>query len=160
MGNPFQDQLLKAGVVNKKQVKKAKHDHRVTKKKNKNKPAKEGPTKLQLEQAAEKERVKVLNQKRRAEQQQQENQAQIKQLIDQNRLKQNSRGEPYNFVDGTKIKRIFVAGDIAEQISCGKAGIVRSAAGYAVVPRKIAEQIASRGNDVVLVLHDGKPEDY
>jgi len=35
MGNPFQEQLLKAGLVNKKQLKKAKHDQRISSKKKK-----------------------------------------------------------------------------------------------------------------------------
>lgn len=160
MGNPFQDQLLKAGLVNKKQVNKAKHDKRVGKKKNKNSVPKTGPTKLQLEQAAEKKRIKKLNKKHRAGQLEKEKLAQVKQLIDQNRLKQDQRGESYNFVDGVKIKRIFVADDISQQISCGQAGIIRDDTGYAVVPRKIAEQIRDRAKDAVLVLHDGKPEEY
>lgn len=160
MGNPFQDQLLKAGLVNKKQIKKAKHDQRVTKKEKKNKAPETGPTKIQLEQAAEKKRIKKLNKKRRAEEQQQEKIAQVKQLIEQNRLKQDSRGEAYNFVHGVKIKRIYVAKDIAEQISCGQAGIVCMQEKYDVVPRKIAEQIGSRDKESVLVLHAGKPEEY
>ena len=160
MGNPFQDQLLKAGLVTKKQVGKAKHDTRVSKKKNKNKAPQTGPTKVQLAQAAEKKRIKKLNKKLRLKQQEEEKQAQIKQLIGQNQMKQDGRGEPYNFVDGVKIKRIFVARDISEQISCGKAAIVRSSTGYAVVPRNIAEQISNRDTSIVLVLHDGKPEDY
>ncbi len=161
MGNPFQDQLLKAGVVNKKQIKKAKHDQRISKKKNRNKAPETGPTKIELEQAAEKKRIKKLNKKLRKKQQQQEQIAQIKQLIEQNRLKQDPRGEAYNFVDGVKIKRIFVDHNTAKQISCGQAGIVRSGAKYEVVLRKIAEQIKNLDKESsVLVLHDGKPEEY
>ncbi len=160
MGNPFQDQLLKAGLVNKKQVNKAKHDKRVTKKKNKNKKTDTGPTKIQQEQAAEKKRIKKLNKKHREEELQQEKITQIKQMIEQHHIKQDKRGAPYNFVEENKIKRIYVPDKIADQISCGQAGIVKSAQGYAIVPRKIAEQIANRDQEAVLVLHDGKPAEY
>jgi len=34
MGNPFQDQLLKAGLVNKKQVNKLKHEQRINRQQN------------------------------------------------------------------------------------------------------------------------------
>ncbi|MDA3971886.1 MAG: DUF2058 domain-containing protein [Desulfobulbaceae bacterium] len=158
MGNPFQDQLLKAGLVNKKQVNKAKHDNRVDKKENKHKPVATGPSKLQLKQAAEKKRIKELNQLHRAEKLEKEKLAQVKQLIEQNRLKQDQRGDPYNFVDANKIKRIYVSDDIGDQISCGQAAIVKYGQGYEIVPLKIAQQIGQRDKSVILVLHAGKPE--
>lgn len=162
MGNPFQDQLLKAGLVNKKQLKKAKHDQRVntSQKKKKKKDVETGPSTLQRQQAAEKKRIQELNQQQRAKQQQKETLAQIKQLIDQNRMKQDPRGEAYNFVHGVKIKRIYVSSDIAEQISCGQAGIVEYGTGYEVVLRKIAKQVRQRNKETVIVLYDGKPEAY
>lgn len=160
MGNPFQDQLLKAGLVNKKQVNKAKHDDRVKKKKNKNKKQPTQPSAAELQQAAEKKRIKKLNKERRAKEQKQELHAQVKQLIEQNKLKQDQRGEAYNFVDGVKIKRIYISEELAQEISCGKAAIVRASSGYEVVPRRIAEQISSRDTKTILVLHDGTPTEY
>lgn len=158
MGNPFQDQLLKAGLVNKKQVNKAKHDNRVDRKEKKNKPVATGPSKIQLEQAAEKKRITELNRLHRAEKLEKEKLAQVRQLIEQNRLKQDQRGEPYNFVDANKIKRIYVSDEIGDQISCGQAAIVKYGQGYEIVPLSIAQQIGQRDKSVILVLHTGKPE--
>ena len=158
MGNAFQDQLLKAGLVNKKQVKKANHDKRVRKKNQEKNP--QGPSKIQLEQIAEKNRIKKLNKKQYTEQQHQEKITQIKQLIEQNRIQQDPHGNAYNFIDENKIKRIYIANKIADQISCGQIAIIKSDTGYEIVPRKIAQQISARDKKTVLVLHNGKPAEY
>ncbi len=154
MANPFQDKFLKSGLVNKKQVKKSKHEQRISKKQACNSPAAEAADRLAMAQAAQKKRNQELNRQHNAEKQQRERLAQIKQLIEQNRLDKDERGEAYNFVDGKKIKRIYVADEIADQLSCGRAGIVKFAGSYEVVPAKVARQIGERDGDAVLVLHD------
>ncbi|MEN8258545.1 MAG: DUF2058 domain-containing protein [Thermodesulfobacteriota bacterium] len=159
MGNPFQDQLLKAGLVNKKQVKKAKHEKRVSKKQNNNSKGTDATNKIKQEQAARKKRDQELNRKLSEEKQERERLAQVKQLIEQNLLEKDDRGEAYNFVHGTKIKRIYVAAEIADQLSRGLAAIVKLGSSYEVVPVKVARQIASRDKDTVLVLHEGSLED-
>ena len=156
MGNPLQDQLIKAGLVNKKQVKKAKHEQRVGKKQNTHNKSTEVISKIKLEQAAQKKRNKELNRQHTEEKQQRERLAQVKQLIEQNRLKQDDRGEAYNFVDKKKIKRIYVSDEVVEQLSRGQVAIVKLGTSYEVVPVKVARQIASRDKDTVLVLHEGE----
>lgn len=156
MGNPFQDQLLKAGLVNKKQVNKAKHENRVSKKQNKHSKDTETTSKIAQQVAAQKKRDQELNRQHAEEKLQRERLAQVKQLIEQNRLEKDDRGEAYNFVDGNKIKRIYVAAEIADQLSRGQAAIVKLGAGYEVVPVKVARQIASRDKDAVLILHEGE----
>lgn len=153
MGNPFQDQLLKAGLVNKKQVNKARHEQRVSQQQSSTPPA-EALSKIKQAQAAQKKRDQELNRQHTAEKQQQERLAQVRQLIEQNRLAKDERGEAYNFVDGTKIKRILVSAEIVEQLSRGQAAIVKLAASYEVVPLKAARQIASRDQAAVVVLHE------
>ncbi len=158
MGNPFQDQLLKAGLVNKKQVNKAQHEKRVSKKQHNNSKDTETARKIAQELAAQKKRDKELNRQHADEKRQRERLAQVKQLIEQNRLDKDDRGEAYNFVDGNKIKRIYVAAEIADQLSRGQAAIVKLGASYEVVLAKVARQIASRDKDTVLVLHESTPE--
>ena len=81
------------------------------------------------------------------------------QLIETNRLKRDQRGCPYYFpVQGKKVDRIFVAEEMAEQLSLGLLAIVKSKDGVEVVPVKVARQIAERDPAVVLVLHDGGKE--
>lgn len=155
MGNPFQDQLLKAGLVNKKQVKKAKHEKLLSKKEKKGQTT-ESVSTIQQELAAQKKRAKELNRKQVEEKQERERLAQVKQLVEQNRLEKDEQGEAYNFVEDNKIKRIYVGPDLVNQISRGQAAIVKLGAGYEVVPLKVARQIASRNKAAVLVLHEGE----
>jgi uncharacterized protein len=153
MGNSFQDQLLKAGLVNKKQVTKAKHEKRISKKQKKHSNTTNTTSKIKQELASEKKRNQELNRKLSEKKQQRERLAQVKQLIEQNRLDKDDRGEAYNFVDDNKIKRIYVSGEIADQLSRGQAAIVKQGINYEVVPVKVAQQIASRDKNAVLVLH-------
>ncbi|MCF8056939.1 MAG: DUF2058 domain-containing protein [Desulfocapsa sp.] len=157
MGNPFQDQLLKAGLVNKKQAKKAKlEQHRShQQKKKKNSPEVMSSNKAREEQVAQATRNRELNQQRTEEARQREQEAQVKQLILNNRLELDDRGEPYNFVEKNKIKRIFVSDEMADQLSRGLLAIVKSGDSYEVVPAKAARQIASRDQGAVVVFHVG-----
>lgn len=157
MGNPFQDKFLKAGLVNKNQVTKVKREQRIIAKQNKNvKHIEPGPGIIEQEQAARKLRIKELNRQQNEEKRQQELLAQARQLIENNRLPKDNRGEAYNFVEGTRIKRIYVSDEIADQISRGRAAIVKFGPGYEVVPARVAQQIANRVPDAVLVLLDGE----
>lgn len=150
MGNPFQDQFLKAGLVNKKQVKKAKHEKR----QNKAQPAQaQQPSAEKKKREQEKERVRQLNQQRQAEQQQQESQSQIEELIKKHRLQRDEQGETYNFVDGNKIKRIYVSAEMAQQLSTGQLAIVSLGKGYEIVAAKVGQQIAKRNKAALITWH-------
>ncbi|MBU0485411.1 MAG: DUF2058 domain-containing protein [Proteobacteria bacterium] len=154
MGNPFQDKFLKAGLVNKKQVKKIAHEHRISKKQDKNSISTEATSKIEQEIAAQKERNKELNRQHNEEKQQRERLAQVRQMIEQNRLPKDERGEAYNFVEKNKIKKIYVPAEIADQLSYGQAAIVKFGTGYEVVPTKTARQISSRDPETVVVLQE------
>ncbi len=156
MGNPFQDQLLKAGLVNKKQAKKAKLDKHRSRKQQKNSQEVTSSSKAQEEQAAQAKRNRELNQQRTEEAQQREQKAQVKQLVETNRLELDDRGAPYNFVEENKIKRIFVSDEMIDQLSCGHLAIVRLGDSYEVVPAKAARQIASRDTAAVVAFHEGE----
>ncbi len=158
MGNPFQDQLLKAGLVSKKQAKKANHEKYLSRKKNKgNKGNNQSAVsdKAREEQAAQAKRNRELNRQRSEEKRQREQKTQIKQLIENNRQKLDDRGEPYYFTEQNTINRIFVSEDMAEQLSCGQLAIVKLGNSYEVVPAKVASQIASRDNGAVVAFHEG-----
>lgn len=154
MGNPLQDQLLKAGLVSKKQLKKAEHEKRISRKQNKGNPPPVVSNRAREEQAAKDLRNRELNQQRAEETRIHERKAQVKQLIETNRLARDGRGEPYNFVEQNKIKRIFVSEEMTDQLSRGQLAIVKLGAGYEVVPAKVARQIASRDQEALVVFHD------
>ncbi len=153
MGNPFQSQLLKAGLVSKKQVKKARHAERLSRRKKAGKNSSEADNPARREQEAHAARNRELNRQRAEEKRRHEQRAQIKQLIEENRLPQDERGEAYYFVEQKKIKRIFVDDEMREKLSRGQLTIVKYGKGYEVVPARAARQIASRDQEVVVVFH-------
>jgi len=154
MGNPLQEQLLKAGLASRKQAKKAEHEKRISRKQNQDQDAAAVSGRVREEQAARDRRNRELNLQRAEETRLREQKAQVKQLIETNRLPRNERGEPYHFVEQNKIKRIFVSEEMTEQLSRGQLAIVKSGAGYEVVPAKAARQIASRDQEAVVVFHE------
>ena len=156
MGTSFQDQLLKSGLVNKKQVNKTKHEKRTNRKKNKGKsPTPETNKALEAKLAKEK-LSRELNLQLNKEKQKLENLAQVKQLIETNRLNLDDYDEPYYFAVGKKIKKLYVSEEIAEKLSHGQLAIVKLDDIFEVVPAKAARQIADRDQDALAVLH--KPE--
>jgi hypothetical protein len=155
MGNSFQEQLLKAGLVNKKQVNKVQHEKRLSATQHKKGKAPATASAVKEALAAQKERDRELNRRQVEEKQQQERLAQVKQLIEQNRLAKDERGEAYNFVEDNRIKRIYVGAEIVDLLSRGQAAIVKLGQGYEVVPAKVARQIAGRDKAAVLAFHEG-----
>ena len=153
MGNPFRDSFLKAGLVTKKQVNKAKKE--AHQKKGKGAKAEQTDSgvsqKVQEQRAAQQRKQNDLNQKRAEEKRKREHRAQVKQLIEHNRLEQNRDGEAYHFVQDKKIMRIFVSEEMIDQLSSGSLAIVHFAEQYDVVPAKVANQIAERMDNVVVV---------
>lgn len=153
MGNPLQDQLLKAGLANKKQVKKAEHEKRISRKQNNGGCPAVPVNKAREEQAAKDLLNREFNLQRAEETRLREQKAQVKQLIETNRQAQDNRGEPYNFVEQNKIKRIFVSEEMTDQLSRGQLAIVKLGSNYEVVSAKVARQIAIRDNEAVVVFH-------
>ena len=153
MGNPLQEQLLKAGLASKKQAKKAEHEKRISRKQNAGNNPAVVSNQAREEQAAKESRNRELNLQRAEETRLRELKAQVKQLIETNRLPQDGRGEPYHFVEQNKIKRIFVSEETIDQLSRGQLAIVKLGANYEVVPAKVAHQIASRDQEAVVVFH-------
>ena len=154
MGNPLQEQLLKAGLASKKQAKKAEHEKRISRKQHDGNPPAATSNTAREEQTAKDLRNRELNRERLEETMLREQKAQVKQLIETNRIPQDGRGEPYHFAEQNKIKRIFVSEEMGDQLSRGQLAIVKLGAGYEVVPAKVARQIVSRDKEAVVVFHE------
>lgn len=153
MGNPFKDQLLKAGLASKKQARKVEHEQRINRKQHKGESPAAAVNQTRTAQLAQDQHNRELNRQRNEEARLREQQAQVRQLIENNRLDRDERGEAYHFADGRKIKRIFVSEEMTEQLSRGQLAIVKLGAAYEVVPAKVARQIADRDRAALLVLH-------
>ena len=155
MGNPFQDQLLKAGLVTKKQVKKA-NQEKTRKKKQQPKNAKVvDETKRKAQQAATDKtaRDRELNKRKELQARQKATSIEINQLIENNCLARDENCDiVYNFEHNKKIKRIHINADMQQQIAQGKLAIARIEGGYEIVPKNIAEKIQQR-NEKRIVLY-------
>lgn len=159
MGNPFQDQLIKAGLVSKKQAGKANQEKYLRRKKNKGASKAESAdlkNKARAEQAALARRNQELNLQRAEAQRQREHTSLIKQLVKKHRLKRDDHGEPYYFTEQDTINRIFVSEEMAEQLSSGRLAIVTLNDSYEVVPAKVARQIADHDKNALVALHEGE----
>ncbi len=153
MGNPFQDQLLKAGLVSKKQAGKVKRAKHLNRKQHKKADPSDVTIRAKKEQDAQAARTRELDRKRAEAKRLHEAKAQIRQLICDNKQERDDFGSAYHFVEENRVQRIFVDDEMAEGLSCGKMAIVKYGAGYEVVPARAAEQIASRDKNTVLAFH-------
>lgn len=155
MSNALRDQLLKAGLVNEKQAKQAAREKQKETKRqhgqNTPDPAEQEKLRAQKAQAEKVERDRQLNQQRQAEAERKALVAQARQLIETHRLPKGESETPYNFVDGGKVKRIYVSEQNRERISKGLLAIARLDKDYEVVPTEIAEKIRARCLDCVVL---------
>lgn len=157
MGNPFQDQLLKAGVVTKQQVKKAQVSSSKKKKEQRNKKDKVvDESKLKVQQAA-KEKADLdreLNKKKEEQAKQKAISVEIDQLITTNLIKRSEECEiVYNFEHRKKVNRIYLNVDMKQRLIDGKLGIARIEGRYELIPKLIAEKIQQR-NEKRVILFD------
>ncbi|MDT8453247.1 MAG: DUF2058 domain-containing protein [Gammaproteobacteria bacterium] len=163
MSNPFQDQFLKAGLVNKQQVQKAKQDkQKVKKQQHNNKKIKVvDENKIKIQQAAEEkvQRDRELNQKKQEQARQKAISAEIDQLIRTNRIERDHNCDiAYNFEHQKKIKRIYINEEMQKQIVQGKLGIARITGQYELIPKAIAEKIQQRNDKRVVLFQEEKQE--
>ena len=157
----LQEQLLKAGIVDKKKAKQVEQEKRKkAKQANKGQPQ-INETKEQAQKAlAEKsERDREINRQREAAAEVKAIAAQIKQLIEANKIEHNSGESSYQFTDGAKIKKIYVTAKQHNQLSRGLIAIVRLKDQYELVPAPVADKISQRDEKIVLVKNQANKEE-
>jgi len=155
MANPFQDEFLKAGLVNKKQVGKAKIEQN---KKRKEQRRRQGQTEidpaLDLDRQRRKEQIQHSNGQRNLIAREKEVAAQIKQLAASNRVEVAKGDINFHFSDANKIKKMSLPKEIIDQLSDGRLGIVKVGEKYEIVPAATAVKIRERSQDALLVLNE------
>ena len=164
----LQDQLLKAGLVDKNKANKAKKEKQKQAKvsrKGGEKTADEMRLAAEREQARKTERDRELNRQKQLASNQKALQAQIRQLIQLNRVDREGGDLAYSFVDQDKVKNIHVSEELQKQLSLGRLAIVAFANGreriYELVPAGVAEKIAQRDQQSVVQIKaagDSQPE--
>lgn len=153
----LQEQLLKAGLADKKkanQIKKEKHKQ-VKAKQHHNVQIEDEAKKLAAEQLkAKQQKDKTLNQQAKAKADEKAVKAQIKQLIQLNKQPKGNGDIACNFTDGTKVKHMYVDDKTHKHITRGLLAIVKFQGGYELVPTQVAEKIAQRDEEAVLYRAD------
>ncbi len=167
MGNSLLDQLKKSGLVDDKQVKKAKkakHDVNKQQRQSKTKTPDQDKLQAQKAQAEKVARDRELNRQQKEAADRKAIAAQIKQLIEMNRIEERDGEIAYNFSDGKKVQRIYVTEKLQQQLGSGWLAIVKLGEGYELVPAAVADKIRIRDETSVVVCNaaqrsDDKEED-
>lgn len=160
MNNPFQEQLLKAGIVNKQQVQKAQQDKKKKRKQQNNKKDNTvDAARIKAQQAAEEKarRDRELNQRKQEQAHKKAISAEIDQLISNHRIERDDSCElAYNFEHQKKVKRIYINDDLKQKIIQGKLGIARIQGSYELVPLDVAEKSSSAIKNALFYLKTKK----
>ncbi len=145
MSSSLRDQLIQAGLVTEKQARLA-TQHARPPQQSRHKPAPVPAHQLaaQRAQAQKLQRDQALNRKQQAKAERAARLAQVRQLVAQNRIAPIESDEYYNFIDGTRIKRIAVTAPVREQLQRGELRIVRCDNRYALLPADAAARVAER----------------
>ena len=155
MAKSLQEQLLGAGLVDKKKAKSVKKEkYKQAKQQPKGQAAIDESKQLAQQALQEKrERSKELARQQQQEADKKAIQAQIKQLIETNRIDRKDGETAYQFVDGKKIKKLYVTDLLQNQLSKGLIAIVKLGESYELVPQIVADKIAQRDEATVLLLN-------
>lgn len=168
MAISLQEQLLKAGLVKEKQLKKSNSEKRKQVRAQQHSKAgvideTRDAARQALAEKAERDRDLAREQNKAAELKAVA--AQIRQIITMNRQPKNHGDIAYNFVDAKKIKTLHVDKATLEHLSNGLLAIVTQDGRYEIVPQAAALKIQLRDPAVVIVCNeqqkaaDGSVED-
>ena len=145
----LQEQMLKAGLVNEKKLKKAKKGSKKSRTQ-----AREVKAAVEEQKRQQQERDKALSTEQNEQRLNKEIQSQIKQLIEMNKLANSDGDIKYNFTDGTLVKSLSVDSLMREQLIKGILAIARFGEGYAVIPSAVANKISQRDSDIIIDLKE------
>lgn len=167
MRNPLQEQLLKAGLVNKaKAAQVVREQAKQHKGKGPAAPSAEhmDAQRMQAEKAA---RDRALAAERNAQARINEARAQVHQIVESHKVKRE--GEiAYRFTDGDAIKDVLVNETLRAQLAGGTLVIVRHGQGYELLPRAAADKVYERAAAMIVLDHgrveagsgDGVDDEY
>lgn len=155
MGNSLQDQLLKAGLVDKQQVKQVRSSKRKKGKQagGKDRPGDEDRRRAQQAAAEKARRDSELNRQRQEEARRRAEANELRQLIHSNRIPRGEGDVAYSFLDADSIKRIYVTAEQQGRLAKGGLAVVRQDTGYELVVPDIAERVRARDESLVIVFN-------
>lgn len=155
--NALQVQLLKAGLVDNKKAKKlskqAVHEQRTGQSEEaelKAKIAQDKQEKLAKDQALDLEKKRLLQGK--------ELKAAIIQMIHQHKIMQTDGDVSYQFIDESKIKKMYLNQQIYNALVSGSLVIAKDGESYAILPKALAERINDKMTGFIIVNNSEKNE--
>lgn len=145
----LQEQMLKAGLVNKKKLNKAKKGSKKSRD-----LAKEVKASVEANKQAQIEKAKALNEEQNQQIKEKEIKAQIKQLISLNKQLTGRSDIKYNFTHGTVIKHLYVSEVQRTQLLDGHLAIVldegHDSQEFCIIPTSVANKIAQRDESCIV----------
>lgn len=156
MSKSLQEQLMAAGLSDKKKSKAIHKEKRQTQKQAKG-TKKVSESQLLAEQAIQ-EKAEKAKQHNLAIQRQKDAkalEAQIKQIVELNTIKAEKDDVSYNFVSETKkIKKLHIDQQRVDHLSAGKLAIIKLGEQYVMIPTTIAEKVKLRSDDYFIYIAD------
>lgn len=164
MSNPFQEQLLKAGLVSKQQVQQVNKEKQKKKKQQKSKKPVVDEAALRAQKAAQEkaQRDRELNEKKQQQARARAVSAEINQLILDHMIKRDDSCElVYNFEHNKKVKRIYINQQLKQQLIDGALALARIDGRYELVPISVAEKIKQRNEKRVIFIEpeENRPDE-
>jgi uncharacterized protein YaiL (DUF2058 family) len=169
MGTSLQDQMLKAGLVDKKKASQArKQKQKQQRQKNLPSEAKQAKADALAAATRQAQKDRELNLQRKAEADRKALQAQIRQLVESNRIPADDGDIGYNFTHDGKVRTLLVTPVLRERLTKGQVAVVVFDDHYALVPHPVAEKIRQRdelsvitpSGDAEVVAEDDPYADY
>jgi len=145
----LQEQMLKAGLVNQKKLKKAKKGSKKSRVQ-----AREVKAAVEENKRLQQQRDKELSTQQKEQRLSKEVQAQIKQLIEMNKIDLADGDIKYNFTDGTLVKSLYTPALVRDQLVKGILAIARYEESYVVIPSSVANKIAQRDEQVIIAQNE------
>ena len=151
----LKDQLLNAGLVDKKKAKQLKQELRKEAKvRQKGQvPLDDNKEQVKRNLLEKVERDRQLNKQQQEVVERKAIQAQISQLITMNRIKRESGDIAYQFTDGTRIKKIYVTEQLQKVLVNGRLAIAKLGNEFELLPSSAAEKIRQRDPQVIVLLN-------
>ncbi|MDE0931213.1 MAG: DUF2058 domain-containing protein [Halioglobus sp.] len=151
----LQDQLLNAGLVDKKKAKQLKQERR-----KEAKVRQKGQTPLDDSKEQVKrnfldkaERDRQLNKQQQEAVERKAIEAQISQLIKMNRIKREGGDIAYQFTDGTRIKKMYITEQLQKDLVNGRLAIAKLGNDFELLPSSAAEKIMQRDPKTIILLN-------
>lgn len=160
LSKSLQDQLLKAGLANKKQAvraKKAKNSKDKLKRAGKD-VADEVIDAVEKSKQEKLAKDRELNEQKNRKAKEAAIQAQIAQLVELNALSERGDVE-FRFSEGKTIKTLSVSEQQHRALVAGVLAIVKLKETYGIVPRKTAEKIAERDESKVILMNSASDDE-